>query len=234
MSKIYGLFGAMTGKVADVVMVVRNGEQIVRKYQPVVSNPSSPAQVAVRARLKLLSQLAHVMASVIAMPREGIVSARNMFVSANYPNSLYSASQASINLAGVKLTNGVLSLPSVTGTATASGISVALSGPDEDVNRVAYAIFRKEADGILRLVRTSVISEAGQDGTYPYSPSVTGGGNFLVLAYGIRENSERARTTFGNMQVITTETIAKLIVTRTLTSEDVSLTETRGLEFASV
>lgn len=233
MAKIYGLFGAMTGKVADVVMVVRNGVQVARKYQPVVSNPSSPAQVASRARLKLLSQLAHVMASVIAMSREGIVSARNLFVKSNYPDSQFSNNTASINLAGIKLTNGVLSFPAVTGSATASSISVALSQAVEDITKVVYAIFRKEADGTLRLIRTSVISEASDSGLYPYSPSVTGGGNFLVLAYGIRENTERARTTFGDMQVLTAETVAKLIATRTLTKEDVSLTETKGLEFAS-
>lgn len=222
-----------SGRVAGSVFAVRYGEVIERAYNPFVDNPQTEAQVEVRSKLKLMSQLSAVMASVIAIPREGAKSPRNLFVSANFPNATYSSDTASINLAGVKLTKGVLSLPDVTGSATASSVSVSLATGDEDVTRVAYAIFRKEADNTLRLVRSTIMSEAGVDRTFPYSPSIVGGGNFLVLAYGIRENTDRARATFGDMQVLTAETVAKLIATRTLTLDDVSLTETKGLEFAS-
>ena len=222
-----------SGRVAGSVFAVRYGEVIERAYNPFVDNPQTAAQVEVRSKLKLLSQLSAVMASVIAMPREGAKSPRNLFVSSNFPNAQYSASTASINLAGIKLTRGILSLPAITGSATASGVSVSLAAGEEDVTRVAYALFRKEADNSLRLVRSAIVSDAGVDRTFPYSPSVAGGGSFLVLAYGIRENTDRARTTFGNMQVLTAETVAKLVASRTLTLEDVTLTETKGLEFAS-
>lgn len=223
-----------SGRVAGSVFAVRYGEVIERAYNPYVSNPKSTAQVQVRAKLKLMSQLSAVMGSVIAMPREGGQSPRNLFVSDNFPNATFAQDTASINLAGIKLTKGVVSLPSVTGSATTSGLSVALSERAEDIDKMVYAVFRKEADNTLRLVRSSVISDAGADGTFPYTPLVSGGGNFLVLAYGIRENTERARASFGNMQVLAAETVAKLIATRVLTSQDVTLTETRGVEFASV
>ena len=223
-----------SGRVAGSVFAVRFGEVIERAYNPIVDNPQTAAQVEVRSKLKLMSQLSAVMASVIAIPREGAKSPRNLFVSANFPNAQFSTDTASINLAGIKITKGVLSFPAVTASATTSSLSVSLASGDEDVTRVSYAIFRKEPDNTLRLIRSTIVSEAGDDRTFPYSPSVTGGGNFLVLAYGIRENTDRARSTFGNMQVLTAETVAKLIATRTLTLEDVSPTETKGLEFASV
>lgn len=222
-----------SGRMAGSVFAVRYGEVIERAYNPYVSNPKSAAQVQVRAKLKLMSQLSAVMGSVIAMPREGAQSARNLFVSANFPNAMFAEDTATINLASVKLTKGVVSLPTVTGSATTSSLSVALSQAVEDIDKVVYAVFRKENDNTLRLIRSSVISAPGVDGVFPYAPSVTGGGNFLVLAYGIRENTERARASFGNMQVLAAETVAKLIATRVLTSEDVTLTETQGVEFAS-
>ena len=113
MAKIYGLFGSMTGKVADVVMSVRNGEQIARKYQPIVTNPNTPAQVEARAKLKLMSQLSAVMASVIAIPRKGNVSSRNGFVKKNYQSLTYASQQADIALANVQLTDSVVAMPSI-------------------------------------------------------------------------------------------------------------------------
>ena len=69
-----------SGRVAGSVFAVRYGEVIERAYNPYVSNPKSEAQVEARAKLKLLSQLAAVVAPVLAMPREGAKTSRNKFV----------------------------------------------------------------------------------------------------------------------------------------------------------
>jgi len=242
MAKIYGLFGSMTGKLADTVMSVRNGEQIARKYQPIVSNPSTPAQVAQRAKLKLLSQLSAVMAPVIAIPRRGSVSSRNLFTKINYPLAGYATDTASITLTGVQLTASVVALPSILAERGEESIEVSMETPYAtttgepygiDVDKVVYCMFVKGADEKLRYVTSAVVSEAGVHndwaGTLPSANA-----EVVVLAYGIRYNNENARSVYGSLEAPTAVTIAKLIVTSSLTGADVTLTETRGIQLPAV
>lgn len=228
MAKIYGLFGSMQGKVADVVMAVRNGEQIVRKYQPVVTNPSTPAQIAARARLKLMSQLSAVMAPVIAIPREGIVSSRNIFVRENYRNSTFEEDTASINLANIKITKSVVSLPALSVTREQNSLTVGLSSnTGAGVNRVVYTMFEKQADNTLRYVSSAVGSTPGDNNNYQQVIPISRAGSFVVYAYGVRDNTDAARAIFGNLTVPSAEAVANLVTSRTLTSADITLTETQ-------
>lgn len=232
MAKIYGLFGSMKGKVADVVMAVRNGEQIVRKYQPVVSNPSTNAQLAARARLKLMSQLSAVMAPVIAMPKQGIVSSRNLFVKENYGKSSYMTDTANVELTAVSLTKSVVSLPSLVATRLQNAITVVLSDAiNLDVDRVVYALFNKASDGTLRYYGSQIATTPGSNQGWGVSFDVaTLDTNFVVYAYGVRDNTEAARAYFGNMKALTAETVAKLVTTRVMSETDITLTETRAVE----
>lgn len=226
MAKIYGLFGSMQGKVADVVMAVRNGEQIVRKYQPIVSNPKSDAQIAARAKLKLLSQLSAVMAPAIAIPRRGSVSSRNLFTKKNYALSSFSNNQADIALLGIQLTDSVIGMPTINAVRGESGVTVSLLSRNSSfANRVVYVLFSKGSDGLLRLVASEVVSSPG-DGSWSTSslPLVSGEG--VVFAYALRDNTQAARVAFGNLQVVSAETVAKLVVRRVLTESDVTITQT--------
>lgn len=231
MAKIYGLFGSMQGKVADVVMAVRNGEQIVRKYQPIVSDPKSAAQVQSRAKLKLMSQLSAVLAPYIAMRREGAISSRNMFVKDNYPLATYNNNKADISLASVQLTKSVLGLPPVTATRTGTELSVVLNQSAVGLSRVVYvAVFRQD-DGSLRAAGSSVVAEPGQNNTFAGSINLLTQAPLpvVVYAYGVRDNSEAARVIFANM-IVSAENVASVITTRSLTEADVSLTETKAVE----
>ena len=215
----------MTGKLADTVMSVRNGEQIARKYQPVVYNPSTPAQVATRAKLKLMSQLSAVMAPVIAIPREGNVSARNLFVKKNYGATSYADNSASVNLEAVKITDSVVPLPPLSAVRHENQVTLSLTRADADINRVVYCLFYKEDDE-LRFRTSIVVNTPGT--TSHYETTIQASGlDEVVYAYGIRDNSDAARTKFGNMEVPTAQSIAQLIVSRAMTNTDITITETR-------
>lgn len=232
MAKIYGLFGAMKGKVADVVMVVRNGEQMVRKYQPSVANPSTAAQVSSRAKLKLMSQLSAVMGPYIAMPRKGTVSTRNLFVKENYRTTTFVDNTAKIELLDIKLTKSVVSLPQLRVTRDQNSITVGIDGNNGvDINRVVYMLFRKMTDNTLRAVQSNVVSVPGDNNQYTsvFNPEAATA-SYVIYAYGVRDNTDAARTVFGNMQAPLAEDVAKLVVVRTLTETDVTLTETRAIE----
>lgn len=235
MAKIYGLFGAMTGKLADTVMSVRNGEQIARKYQPVVYNPSTPAQVAQRAKLKLLSQLSAVCAPVIAIPRQGAVSSRNLFTKKNYPLVSYNTDTASIDLNEVQLTSSVVALPPVLVSRGGDNIDIFLASSAAaalDVDRVVYCIFEKQADEHLRLYASAVVTTPGANNQFPTSIA-NSASSLVVLAYGVRDNTEAARAAFGNLEAPSATQVADLIVTRSMVESDITLTETRGATLAA-
>lgn len=234
MGKIYGLFGSMTGKVADVVMAVRNGEQIVRKYQPIVSNPSTSGQLESRAKLKMMSQLSAVLGPTIAIPRVGTRSPRNLFVQKNYLLASYANNQASITLEGVQLTDSAVGFPSVARIREENAIRAYIAGGQnlDDIDQVVYVALSKGADNKLRMLGTAVATSVGTG--YPWAVELPLTDEEVVIyAYGVRINSETARAKFGNIEAMTAETIAKLVVTRSVASADITLTETRGITLAA-
>lgn len=219
----------MTGKLADTVMSVRNGEQLARKYQPVVFNPSTPAQVAQRAKLKLLSQLSAVVAPVIAIPREGAVSARNLFTKVNFPLTSYESDEADITLANVQLTKSVVAMTQVAAARATENISVNVSGGTRNVDRVVYAAFIKQDDNKLRFFASTVIDTPGAAYSWPGTLPVTSS-PLVVYAYGMRDNTENARAIFGNLDAPVAEAIAKIVTSRMVSTSDVTFTETTGVE----
>lgn len=229
MAKFYGS-AVKTGKLGGSVFAVRNGETIERQYQPIVTNPNTPAQIASRARLKLLSQLSAVMAPVIAIRREGPVSSRNLFVKENYGLSTFNNDQADITLANVKLTRSVVALPVLDASSrTDNTVTVVLSRtPSLDIDRLVVSAFVKQEDGTLRFLSSKVVTDPGVLNDYTTDFELGGNYEAVFFAYGVRDNTEAARVTFGNMQSMTAETVAKLITSRTLTESDITLTETQG------
>lgn len=225
MAKFYGS-AVKTGKLGGSVFAIRYGETIERQYQPVIANPSTALQVAARAKLKMLSQLAAVIAPTIAMPRVGTMSSRNMFTKVNYPLAVYANNEANINIPLVQLTKSTVALSSVSASRSNDGISVGVVN-NPGLDRVVYVIIGKGSGGKLRLIETAVVSEAGSDNSF--RTTMTGATSQLfVLAYGVRDNTDAARAVFGNLISPDAEMIAKVITSRTLLETDVTLTETRG------
>lgn len=236
MAKFYGSI-VKTGRVGASVFRVRAGETIESQYQPQVYNPSTAAQVAARARLKLMSQLAAVMAPVIAMPKRGMMSARNAFVKVNYAFSSYENEKAAIQLNGVQLTSSVIAFPPV-GCARGTGGTIAYildaaNVTAVNVSRVVYALFEKQPDNKLRFIGSAVATDAGNDGSWEARGLPLSTNECVLLAYGVRDNTNAAVAEFGNLQAISAETVAQLIVNRRLTENDITLTETRGFTLAA-
>lgn len=82
--KLAGFVGTGSGKLGASVFTVRKGVQVVRQYQPVVTNPNTAKQVGVRAVFALLSKNAKLLAGSFAFKAEGIQSERNLFVKRNW------------------------------------------------------------------------------------------------------------------------------------------------------
>lgn len=198
--KIYGINGKGTGRVGNMVFSVRNGEQIVRQYNPVVSNPQTDAQVASRSRLKLMSQLAAILAPAIAIPADGLKSKRNLFISQNYDLSFFNDGVAQINLDQIQLTKSSVAFSGLEVARDANtGITAQLSG-DVHLNfdRVIYVVIAKQADGSFSLFASKVIRQAGANGNFPATLPYTAS-PICLYAYGIRANDDSTLTRFDSI-----------------------------------
>lgn len=234
MSKVYGLQGVLTGKLGATVFAVRNGVQLARQYQPIVMDAKTESQVAQRAKLKLLSQTAAAISSVIAIPRKGLQSARNRFIKQNFEYVGYANSEASIELADILLTASYKGLPGFTADrSSGTGISVAL---EEDAStsweKVVYVVLQRTSSNSIMPVASVVCEEAGVNGTFPTTlPMVSG--DISVHAYGIKLNTVASRVMYSNLAVPSAEAIAHIIASRAYVEGDMSLSETRGLYMAA-
>lgn len=187
--KLYGVFGKGSGKVGNSVWAISGGEQIVRPYNPNVTNPNTDAQVAQRAKLKLMSQLAAAMSPVLAFKKQGLVSARNQFVSRNIGLCTYTeADGAKCEIMKLDITGGKLTLPDLVVGQEAAGIGAQLaSAAPGNIKRVLYAAFQVDADGKLVYLTSQLVTEPIVNRTFPASfEGLTG--SVYIFAYGIADN----------------------------------------------
>ena len=232
MAKIYGLQGVMSGKLGNSVMAVRNGEQIVRQYQPIVANPNTLAQIETRAKLKLLSQFSAILAPAIAFRRSGAISSRNLFVKKNYASTSFvqDDNKAEMELGSIDLTGGVLGLPDVTSTRENFTVTPKLAGSAADIDKVVYAIVIKRADNSYSLAGMQVVDKDAENPDFtgePMSVAASFGGQ--VYAYGVRTNTDSARVRFGELTAGDVKGFISVLIK--LSESDVTLTETQSSAF---
>ena len=228
--KLTGLTGTGSGKLGSSVFSVHAGEQVVRQYQPVVTNPSTQTQVNNRARLKLISQLSAVMGDVIAIPRKGNVSSRNLFVSDNYHVTEAINGVATVDLSAIGLTRGGIHIPYINAERVdTTSIDVALADKaDQIVDRVVYVMFYRNRSGELQLADSAIVETAGADGKFPYSFGYVAQ-DVVVYAYGIFDKNTKATAKFSDYAVETGTQVASLISDRKVSDKDYLISKTQGI-----
>ena len=229
MAKVTSIQGKAVGKVGSVVYAVSGGQQIAREYQPHVANPSTEGQVNNRSRFKLLSQLSASLKPVIAIRKEGLVSARNQFQSINYGATSFDGETAKINLNAVQLTKSNASFIGFNANrAGGSAIVVKLNAAAPTLDRIVYAAFKKRADGTLLMIDSVMTEEAGDDNKFEANLAYSAD-SVVVYAYGIKDVDAAMTAKFGNLNAPTAENVAKLIVSSTENASGVSVTKTGAL-----
>ena len=228
--KLYGITGFGTGKLGNSVYSVRNGEQIVRQYNPVVANPQTDAQVQSRSILKLMSQLAAVLAPVIAIPADGLKSKRNLFISQNYNLAYFAEGSAQIRMEDVQLTKSSVAFPTMQASRDAqTGITVHLASDAHlTYDKVVYVVVAKQSDGGFSLFAKAVVSEAGANGQFstilPYTAAP-----IAIYGYGIRANDAETLTRFNNLLADANMDIAAVRTRSRDLLANVTFSITRGL-----
>lgn len=238
MGKVTSLYGKTTGKIGSIVFSTSGGETIAREYNPHVANPNTQAQIDQRARMKLMSQLSAILAPVIVMTKEGLVSRRNKFVKKNFDSSYALNGTAQISYENVQLTEGSVGLPQVVAsidTNAETGIdelNIRLaSAPALNISRVVYSVFEKTDEAKLQLIY-SAIAQTRLVGT-AYFKVTTPATDFadkelVIYAYGMSDTSESATARYGNLNVLSASDLATLVANRSISYEDYQFTQTRG------
>lgn len=196
--KQYGFVGKGTGKLGASVFAISGGEQIVRQYNPVVSNPNTEAQIAQRAKLKLMSQIGAALAPALGFKKMGLVSARNQFVSKNIGLCTYENKEATVNLIGIDLTGSARPLPAL--SYTADGTAQLVSAAGASVKSVIYVSVLPNSDNKLEIEKMEIVTEAGQDGTFPVQlGQITT--SHIIYAYGLSETTSGTDAVYGDYEV---------------------------------
>lgn len=227
--KLYGYLKG-SGKLGNIVCSQMGGETIARDYQPTVANPNTEEQVSQRSRFKLMSQVAASMASVIAIPKKGLQSSRNLFVKRNFPIAFVSGNNAGIALENIQLTAGNAGFAPVVASreSVESPITVKLaSSVAGAVSRVVYNAFAISSEGNLQLVGSTVVDAPGTDGSFATTLPANGS-DTVIYAYGLKDMNAKATAKYGNYNVRNGEDVAALILSRKLSSSDMQVTETTG------
>lgn len=232
--KLNGVFGKGTGKVGNSVWAVSGGVQIVRPYNPNVTNPRTDAQVAQRAKLKLMSQLAAVLAPGIAFKKKGLVSARNQFVSANIGNVTFVSgaeeNSAQINMSRIDLTGGSRSLPSLTHSQfDTHGGTLSLSGAAaEDIKAVVYVLCEYSDEEKISLVDVIVSNTPGEGRTFEaQAPAISAAA--FALGYGVISADSATLDQYLSYYVIEGAPTGVLDVISKLATSGAIFTETKGV-----
>lgn len=235
MAKLFGISGKATGRKGDTVFSVRNGDQIIRQYNPIVSNPSTSKQVDVRAKLKLLSQLSAIMGKYIAIPRDGAKSPRNLFTKVNYPMATTVGGVATIDMPSLQITKSAVGMAAINisrnGTTDIS--AAAATSIEGQFDRVVYVAVITDANSKMRVIGTATANVTNVNTTGAASLPYTTDG-VTVLAYGVKDNNGKASAAFENIEGDAAAHIAKLVATRSLAEGDVTMSETVGASLTAL
>lgn len=230
--KLTGILGKGSGKLGSSVFAINSGEQIVREYNPRVSNPKTEAQVTQRAKFKLLSQLAAAFAGVYGFKKMGLVSARNMFVSTNMSAVTATADGATANLTELLIAKGKKGVGDIeSGIVEGKKVSAKIK-PDGlmALTGVLFAFFKVDEYKGLQLVSRQLVTETDGQGYY-VAENVSLEPTYVVYAYGIRYDSNAARQLYGNVEVSVTSDkaensiIDKILAIASETTESVAYFE---------
>ncbi len=229
--KLDSINGKGSGKSGSKVYYVNHGAQIERAYTSSVSNPNTIEQIGQRARFKLASQVSAVLAPVIAIPRKGMQSPRNIFVKKNMGAFYAGGDGASVSYNVLQITPGSVPfnplavLKGEAGTIVVQTFGVA---PTE-VKRVIWAVYRTTASGEMYYIKSVVQTSRGVLNNF--MTTITGislgtGDNLVVYAYGMIDRTAKATAEYDNYVIVTAEDVARLVANRTLSLSDYIFTRT--------
>ena len=240
MARMQGITGKLSGKMGAAVFRVREGQQIVTQYNPIVKNPNTEFQQSQRAKFKLMSQLSAIMApgmgtmGVINRPARGKVTNRNGFVQKNF--GLVETTEengtitAKVAMEQLQLTNSFKYLPAIAATAAEGEINVAMSSIPSEVTTIRLVVVGYSVESNASQANIQQLMDIPvENGSIQQSLNVTSG-NYTILAYGlIPSESAKSRIDLDNIHTPADEDFISAVKLNAMVADgSMSMTKTVG------
>lgn len=240
MAKVNAIFGKATGKVGGSVFQINSGVQIWKEKPTKVTNPNTDAQVAQRAKMKLMSQLAAALAPALAFKKDGLVSARNQFVSKNIGLVSYSEGNgAEVQLDALKLTQGTEVLALRANMFSAEGLQGNLAVPVANISNFSHIVIvsiapqNRVANSPISITDIAVAEVPTTGTTANFGFDLVEGRN-IVYVYGIKATSSNSSVAYDDYFWKTASNDAKLTALSSLRSSGATYSDTFATVYADV
>ena len=234
------------GKKAGLVTYYVGNTMLAREYNPHPANPRTEKQVQQRAKIKLLSQIAALFRSIIAIFPSSGKSSRSIFSKINYPKIADKSTSAEIDYTSVSLTDSNRPITQVTKDIAflTSGVRKLVGLPEEpteDIKRVFYYIYTKTDNGKLQFLDyyLSEIRWSSRNPLFfcwanaPFEIDEEGRAtrDYVIYAIGMGDNSEQATDYWNSLEVDNLEFLGQLIAENIISANDFYFTETSSLSW---
>lgn len=242
MATMQGITGKLSGKMGSAVFRVREGQQVVAQYNPLVKNPNTTGQQSQRAKFKLMSQLAAVLApgigtmGVTKRASSGAGTKRNGFMQKNIGLVVTEDTQtgivAKIPMEQVQLTDSFRPFGEIRAIPSGNNLAVSFYAADSKTKSGRIALVGYGTMGVTKspmLIDEQTFdfdSHGEAQVTYDSLPD----GEYTVLAYGYQPSEEvMAKTSLDNIHTPAAGGwIAQINLDQALADGSVAVTMTEG------
>lgn len=202
MAKFYG--GCVKcGKLGSSVFSISKGITLERQYQPKVFNPQTIGQVQQRAKFKLLSGLASVVAPFACLPKKGLQTQANVFIKKNMPLVSFNKGTALIDMLNIQISGGSNSFvkPTFTiETGVGKGYISAEDVENAGFDGVVFLVVGTKRPSIARIIGKVVL--APSDGAFSIEfPTVKDYSEYHLYSYGIKL-SDKGVLNYGSLESV--------------------------------
>jgi hypothetical protein len=243
MAKMSGITGTLSGKMGNAVFRVRAGQQVVAQYQPQVTNPNTEAQQVARAKFKLITQLAAIMApamgtlGVVTRPARQGRNPRTGFVAKNYAlvtadPSAEAAEKVTIPMEEIQLTESFRPGPALEDRSASENLNVSAAGLPAGTASVRFVVVEYiNAIGGSQAAIREIVDVPVTDNTAILETDAQDGEKLTVLAYAlIPSTSARASVDFDNIHTPADEDFISAVELQKMVRDgEMSVTMTSGL-----
>lgn len=236
MAKFYGGY-VKSGKLGSSVFAVSKGVTIERQYQPRVSNPQTKGQVQQRAKFKLLSGLASVVAPFSCLPTAGLQTQANAFVKRNQQFASFNGDSeyAKIQMPDIQISGGnqgfvkpTFAIETGIGKGSISAEDVKNAGFDG----VVFLVVGTNRPKVARIKGKVLLAPSENEFSIEF-PIASSFQEYHLYAYGIRL-TDKGAANYTDLISITANVVEVAVNVKRMVSEGMMNTSATSYAFAHV
>lgn len=234
--------------MGSAVFRVREGQQVVAQYNPLVKNPNTAGQQSQRAKFKLMSQLAAVLApgigtmGVTKRASSGAGTKRNGFMQKNIGLVVTEDTQtgivAKIPMEQVQLTDSFRPFGTISSEPSGNVLKLEMVAADDKTKSGRIALVGYGTMGVTKspVLVQDLTFDFEDDGTASVDIENLPNGEYTVLVYGYQPSDEvMAKISLDNIHTPAAGGwIAQINLDQALADGSVAVTMTAGLNVTIV